>query len=106
MDIENLFQSSSSGSRRQDDDEEALRWAAIEKLPTYNRLRTSILASVVENDSLNAPNNNVVQKEVDVRKLSANDRQKFIDSTFKVVEEDNERFLKKLRQLIHRYANY
>ncbi|KAF4399195.1 hypothetical protein G4B88_022278 [Cannabis sativa] len=105
MDIENLFQNSSSGSRRQDnEDEEALRWAAIEKLPTYNRLRTSILASVVQNDNndLHHATNNVVQKEVDVRKLNPNDRQKFMDTTFKVLDEDNERFLKKLRQRIER----
>jgi hypothetical protein len=28
-----------------DDDEEALRWAAIERLPTYSRVRTAILST-------------------------------------------------------------
>lgn len=34
--LENPFRSP-SGSRREDD-EEALRWATLQKLPTYNRL--------------------------------------------------------------------
>ncbi|KAG5229116.1 ABC transporter family member [Salix suchowensis] len=33
-----------------DEDEEALKWAAIEKLPTYNRLRTSIIKSFAETE--------------------------------------------------------
>ncbi|KAK6912131.1 hypothetical protein RJ641_024224 [Dillenia turbinata] len=32
-----------SRSSRDEDDEEALRWAALEKLPTYNRLRKGLL---------------------------------------------------------------
>jgi hypothetical protein len=34
---------SASSSRRHDDDEENLRWAALEKLPTYDRMRRAIL---------------------------------------------------------------
>jgi hypothetical protein len=33
-------------SAREEDDEEALRWAAIEKLPTYDRMRKGILTPV------------------------------------------------------------
>ncbi|KAA8540360.1 hypothetical protein F0562_024721 [Nyssa sinensis] len=83
-------------SIRADEDEEALRWAAIEKLPTYNRLRTSIMKSFLDNGN----NNNVVHKEVDVRKLDMNDRQQFIERLFKATEEDNEKFLKKFRNRI------
>ena len=32
-----------SRSSREEDDEEALRWAALEKLPTYDRVRRAIL---------------------------------------------------------------
>ncbi|KAL6876397.1 hypothetical protein ACP4OV_012969 [Aristida adscensionis] len=42
---------SSSSRRGGDDDEEALRWAAIERLPTYNRVRTAILSSSAEADA-------------------------------------------------------
>lgn len=98
--VEDVF-SASRRSRRSslDDDEEALRWAALEKLPTYDRLRTSIIKSFEDNDH-NNQGNRVVHKEVDVRKLDINDRQNFIDRLFKVAEEDNEKFLKKFRNRI------
>ncbi|KAF6142774.1 hypothetical protein GIB67_023256 [Kingdonia uniflora] len=76
-----------------DDDEEALKWAALEKLPTYDRLRTSIIKTFVENE-------NSVHKEVDVRKLDMNDQQAFIQRLFRVAEEDNEKFLRKFRNRI------
>nr|GLL23468.1 ABC transporter G family member 35 [Ipomoea trifida] len=83
-------------SVRAEEDEEALRWAALEKLPTYDRLRKTVLKSFVENDD----HNKVVHQEVDVRNLDVNVRQEFIDRLFKVAEEDNERFLRKLRNRI------
>ncbi|KGN58035.1 hypothetical protein Csa_010583 [Cucumis sativus] len=88
-------------SSRVDEDEEALRWAAIEKLPTYDRLRTSILQSVNEPDPRIA-GNLPLHKEVDVRKLGVSDRQDFIDRIFKVAEEDNEKFLRKQKNRIDR----
>ncbi|KAI4379329.1 hypothetical protein MLD38_005643 [Melastoma candidum] len=50
--MEDVFAGSrqSTRTRRIDEDEEALKWAAIEKLPTYDRLRTSILQSFVTNE--------------------------------------------------------
>ncbi|XP_073109550.1 ABC transporter G family member 42-like [Elaeis guineensis] len=104
--MEDVFARSSTsrrsrgGSRRGiDDDEEALRWAALEKLPTYNRLRTGILKTVVEGGE-HGGGRSYEHKEVDVRKLGLNERQEFIERIFKVAEEDNERFLKKLRNRI------
>ncbi|TKY64446.1 ABC transporter G family member 40 [Spatholobus suberectus] len=81
-----------------DEDEEALKWAAIEKLPTYDRLRTSIIQTFGEGDQ--QPGNKVLHKEVDVRKLDMNERQQIIDKIFKVAEEDNEKYLKKFRNRI------
>jgi len=78
-----------SGSTIDDHDEEALKWAALEKLPTFARLRTTIIH----------PHEDLV----DVTKLGVDDRQKFIDSIFKVTEEDNEKFLKKFRNRIDRF---
>ncbi|XP_065866240.1 ABC transporter G family member 29-like [Euphorbia lathyris] len=91
-----------SGGRNSavDEDEEALKWAAIEKLPTYDRLRTSILLSFADNNDGN--NYKTAHREVDVRKLEVDDKQKFISSVFKVAEEDNEKFLRKFRQRIDR----
>ncbi|KAA8541751.1 hypothetical protein F0562_022903 [Nyssa sinensis] len=85
---------------QEDDDEEALRWAAIEKLPTLNRLRTSILTYSLESE--NEESKTLVHKKVDVRKLDPTERQQFIDRNFKVVEEDSEEFLRKFRDRIVR----
>ncbi|XP_072984475.1 ABC transporter G family member 42-like [Typha latifolia] len=94
----------SMGSRRggMNDDEEALRWAALERLPTYDRLRTAILKSAVEPDGGRDEVGRYEHREVDVRKLGVGERQEFIERFFKIAEEDNERFLKKLRDRIDR----
>ncbi|XVF24908.1 hypothetical protein REPUB_Repub13aG0168300 [Reevesia pubescens] len=99
--MEDVFSGSrhSRRSGRVDEDEEALKWAAIEKLPTYDRLRTSIMQSFVDHEIVG---NKAEHRAVDVTKLDMNDRQKFIDMLFKVAEEDNERFLKKFRNRIDR----
>ncbi|XP_019711082.2 ABC transporter G family member 42 [Elaeis guineensis] len=80
-----------------DDDEEALRWAAIEKLPSFDRLRTGILRTVVDAEDGQMQ---YEHKKVDVRTLGLAERQEFIQRIFKVAEKDNERFLKKLRARI------
>lgn len=96
---EDFFSAATPGrSNQAEEDEEALKWAALEKLPTYDRLRKTVLKSFLENGS--GENNKVVHKEIDVRKLDMNDKQEFIDRIFKVTEEDNEKFLKKLRNRI------
>ncbi|CAL5195539.1 unnamed protein product [Lathyrus oleraceus] len=82
-----------------DEDEEALKWAAIEKLPTYDRLRTSIMQTFTEEPH---QGNRMQHKEVDVRKLDMNERQQIIDQIFKVAEEDNEKYLKKFRNRIEK----
>ncbi|KAL3511745.1 hypothetical protein ACH5RR_024462 [Cinchona calisaya] len=98
--VEDVFGSQKSTSRAEDD-EEALRWAALEKLPTYDRLRKTVIKSFMENNiDNNQGGNKVVHKEVDVRKLDMNERQEFIDRLFKVAEEDNEKFLRKFRNRI------
>ncbi|KAF3781020.1 ABC transporter G family member 42 [Nymphaea thermarum] len=102
--VEDVLSFRSSRSRRSrnvDEDEEALRWAALEKLPTYDRLRTSIIQSFVEEHQGGVGGGKqVVHKEVDVRKLGVAERQEFIERIFRVAEEDNEKFLRKLRNRI------
>lgn len=85
-------------STRGEEDEEALTWAALERLPTYDRLRKTVLKSFAESE--NQGNKKVVHKEVDVRNLGFNERQEFIDRFFRVAEEDNEKFLRKFRNRI------
>lgn len=92
-------EAASRRSVRAEEDEEALRWAALEKLPTYDRLRKTVLKSFMETP--NQPTNvKVVHKEIDVRKMDVNEKQQFIDRFFKVAEEDNEKFLLKQRNRI------
>ncbi|KAG6487497.1 pleiotropic drug resistance protein 2-like [Zingiber officinale] len=77
------------------DDEENLKWAALEKLPTYDRMRKGIIRQVIDNG-------NVIASEVDVNNLGPQDRKRLLEQIFKVVEEDNERFLIRLRDRIDR----
>ncbi|KAI7741348.1 hypothetical protein M8C21_029253, partial [Ambrosia artemisiifolia] len=60
-------------SRHSMEDEEALRWAALEKLPTYNRLRTTIFKSYVPaDDQKHMPTEQML---LDVRELDPQARQ-------------------------------
>ncbi|XP_076923568.1 ABC transporter G family member 36-like, partial [Bidens hawaiensis] len=84
-------------SRNSMEDEEALRWAALEKLPTYNRLRTTIFKTYIDEEQPQMPNEQML---IDVRNLNPQAQQSFIDKIFKVAEEDNEIFLRKFRDRI------
>ncbi|KAL0297338.1 UNVERIFIED_CONTAM: Pleiotropic drug resistance protein 1 [Sesamum radiatum] len=72
------------------DDEEALKWAALEKLPTFDRLRKGLLFG-----SKGA-------NEVDVQSLGFQDKRNLVERLVNTVEEDNEKFLLKLRNRIDR----
>lgn len=94
---DNVFtRSMQSGRESQDDDEEALKWAALEKLPTYDRLRTSILK--------NLEDGRVITQAIDVRHLNVVEKQMLIERLIKVTEEDNEKFLLKFRDRIDKYV--
>ncbi|MCD7456583.1 transcription factor [Datura stramonium] len=81
-----------SRSARDEDDEEALKWAALEKLPTYDRLRKGILFG----------SQGVGVSEVDVDDLGVQQRKNLLDRLVKVADEDNEKFLLKLKNRIDR----
>ncbi|ONK78781.1 uncharacterized protein A4U43_C02F22340 [Asparagus officinalis] len=70
------------------DDEEELKWAAIEKLPTYSRARRGVLLQ--EERAV----------EVDFERLGSLNRRILIDSVLRAVEEDNGRLLRRLRARI------
>ncbi|PQQ21262.1 pleiotropic drug resistance protein 1 [Prunus yedoensis var. nudiflora] len=80
-----------SRSSREEDDEAALKWAALQKLPTYNRLRKGILTSPAGEAN-----------EVDIPNLGFQERKELIERFLKGAEEDNERFLLKLKNRIDR----
>uniref|UniRef100_A0A7N0RH17 ABC transporter domain-containing protein n=1 Tax=Kalanchoe fedtschenkoi TaxID=63787 RepID=A0A7N0RH17_KALFE len=80
-----------SRSSREQDDEEALRWAALEKLPTYNRLKKGLWTGPQGEAS-----------EIDIDNLGFEDRKNLVERLVKVAEEDNEKFLRKLKNRIDR----
>lgn len=89
-----VFSRAMSRNGRQDEEED-LRWAAIERLPTYDRLRKGMLNTVLDDGKM-------VQGEVDVTKLGNQEKKLLMDSVLKTAEEDNERFLQRLRDRTNR----
>ncbi|KAJ0586561.1 putative ABC-type xenobiotic transporter [Helianthus annuus] len=80
-----------SKSSREEDDEEALKWASLEKLPTFDRLKKGLLFGS------SGPSN-----EIDIDSLGFDQRKHLLDRLVKVADEDNEKFLLKLRNRIDR----
>ncbi|KAL0354748.1 UNVERIFIED_CONTAM: Pleiotropic drug resistance protein 1 [Sesamum radiatum] len=81
----------SSSSRVHEDDDEALKWAALEKLPTFDRLRKGLLLR-----------SRGAVDEVDIQDLGFHERKQLVERLVKVVEEDNEKFLLKFKNRIDR----
>ncbi|ONK76632.1 uncharacterized protein A4U43_C03F30360 [Asparagus officinalis] len=81
----------SRSTRESEDDEDALKWASLEKLPTYDRVRKGIL-NIGEGGHI----------EVDIKGLGYEDKKNLLDRLLRVAEEDNEKFLLKLRSRIDR----
>ena len=84
----------SNNSFHQEDDEEALKWAAIQKLPTVSRLRKGLLTSPDGEAS-----------EIDIQKLGYQERKNLLERLMRIAEEDNEKFLLKLRNRIDRWES-
>ena len=89
-----------SRSSRDEDDEEALRWAALEKLPTYDRVRR---AMVPLGDGAEAGAGGG-KGLVDVHSLDPQQRRALLERLVRVADEDNERFLLKLKDRVDRYG--
>lgn len=75
------------------DDETELQWAAIQRLPTFERLTD-------EQD--NNGGGTITKRVVDVTKLGALERHVFIEKLVKDIEGYNRRLLQKLKQRIDR----
>ncbi|KAK4717282.1 hypothetical protein R3W88_015620 [Solanum pinnatisectum] len=82
-------------SGRESDDEDELKWAAIERLSTDDGLRKDVLKQTLDDGK-------VVHQEVNVTNLRLKDKKKLMESILKIVEEDNERFLVRLRDSFDR----
>ncbi|TKY53483.1 Pleiotropic drug resistance protein 2 [Spatholobus suberectus] len=80
---------------REIDEEEELKWAALGRLPTYDRMRKGILKQVLDNGRVN-------YEEVDITKLGVQEKKHLLESILKTAEEDNESFLHRMRERIDR----
>lgn len=75
------------------DDEEALKWAALERLPTNLRIRRGILN---EDEGK--------YREIDIKNLGLVERRNLVERLLEIAEEGNEKFLLKLKERIQRYV--
>ncbi|XP_010532150.1 PREDICTED: ABC transporter G family member 40-like isoform X2 [Tarenaya hassleriana] len=79
-----------SRSVREENDEEALRWAALERLPTVDRLRKGILTA----------SHGGGVSEVDIHNLGFQEKKKLLERLMKAGDEDHQKLLQKLRDRI------
>ncbi|CAH8387142.1 unnamed protein product [Eruca vesicaria subsp. sativa] len=89
------FRSNSSRNEHEDEAEHALQWAEIQRLPSFKRLRSSLVDE----------EGNDVEKGkrvVDVTKLGATERHVMIEKLIKHIENDNLKLLEKIRRRIDR----
>lgn len=77
----------SASFRESGDDEEALQWAALERLPTYNRVRKGVFKNIV-GDLI----------EIDVHKLELEERKVVLNRLVQSVDDDWDRFFLRIRQ--------
>ncbi|KAI7987449.1 Pleiotropic drug resistance protein 1 [Camellia lanceoleosa] len=80
-----------STSFHDEDDEDALKWAALEKLPTYRRIQRGILTEEQGH-----------AREIDIKSLGVMERKNLLERLVKIAEDDNEKFLLKLKKRIDR----
>ncbi|KAL3655036.1 transcription factor [Castilleja foliolosa] len=78
-------------SKNDGDDEEALKWAALERLPTSLRIRRGILTEEKGQS-----------RKIDIKNMGLVERKNLVERLLRIAEEGNERFLKKLKERIHR----
>ncbi|XP_021275798.1 ABC transporter G family member 38 [Herrania umbratica] len=82
----------STSRMKEEDDEEALKWASLERLPTYERARKGVLHGILGDF-----------KEIDLRDLGFQERKDLLDKFMKNADK-NEEYLKKLKARIDRVS--
>ncbi|RAL41316.1 hypothetical protein DM860_010110 [Cuscuta australis] len=80
-------------SSRKEDDEVALMWAALQRVPTFDRLKKGLM-----------PGLRGEMSEVDIKNIGCEEKKKIIERLIRVPERDNEKFLLKLKDRIDRVA--
>ncbi|PRQ53699.1 putative ABC transporter, P-loop containing nucleoside triphosphate hydrolase [Rosa chinensis] len=87
--------------KKNEDDEVELQWAAIERLPTFERIRTSLF-DCSKDEKEDEASNKSKMAQIDVSKLGSMERHVVIQKLIKEIEGDNHRLLQKLRERIDR----
>jgi len=83
---ENAF-SRSTSFKDEIEDEEELRWAALQRLPTYSRIRRGIFRDMVGEP-----------KEIQIGNLEASEQRLLLDRLVNSVENDPEQFFARVRK--------
>lgn len=92
------FRANSTLSSAKDDTDAqyAVQWEAIERLSTFERLKSSLFDKGDDGSELDGEGKRVV----DVTKLGAMEKHVFIEKLIKHIENDNLRLLRKIRKRI------
>ncbi|KAJ1403026.1 P-loop containing nucleoside triphosphate hydrolase [Sesbania bispinosa] len=85
----------------EEDKELQSKWAAIEKLPTFKRIKTSFV-DVSQEEGESSSKEADGKRVIDVTKLGAVEKRLFIDRLIKHIENDNLQLLQKLRERMDR----
>lgn len=88
----------SNGNDEKVNEEIALLWAAIERLPTAKRVRSSLFDENDEDEDSRR------KQVIDVTELGALERHAFIEKLIKNIQLDNLKLLKKIRTRIDKYG--
>lgn len=80
-------------------DEVVAQWEEIDRLPTFERLRSSLFDEIGGGGDGDGG-----RKVVDVRKLGAAERHMFIEKLIQHIEHDNLRLLHKIRKRMDRWG--
>ncbi|KAK1592033.1 hypothetical protein Q3G72_018095 [Acer saccharum] len=94
--IDMVVGADSTADDDREDEEIQLQWAAIERLPTFKRLRTSLFEKT-SNDELQGK-----KLVTDVTKLGGIERRLFIEKLINHTENDNLKLLQRLKERIDR----
>lgn len=88
---ENAFARTAS-FREDGEDEEALRWAALERLPTYTRVRRGIFKNISGDP-----------KEIEVAELEFQEQKLVLDRLVSSADDDPERFFDQMKRRFEAY---
>ncbi|KAM6585867.1 hypothetical protein CsatB_012869 [Cannabis sativa] len=89
-----VFERLPSFSRREEEEDD-LQWFALEKLPTYNRLRKGLLITTSTGEA-------ATHEVIDIHNLGLNQRKSLIERLVTIADEGNQKFLLKLKNRIDR----